>query len=842
MRRLYRIVYLVIVFLAAAVFFGSRLGETIFADGKETVPMGETEFPTISVLTCGEEINCLYGYSSNLDTVLNREDVIPIDRDGIFELKVKEYDMVIRRLKYEILDISSEAEVDSGTINAFDKQEDHKLVRIKIKADLKEGTEYAVKLTLMNNVGKRMYYYFRIKQYDSPRLGEKLAFIREFGEKTRSSVADENEEIIPYLEARGGEDESSFGYVDIHSNYRMVCWGGLAPEPVTEPVISVTEFYGEIMTAVVRYCASVDTGYGEELYFVKEYFRIRYLGDVVHLLNYERYTEALFDASNASLSQSELKIGITAGEGPELYPNGDQSMVAFVQNGGLYCYSLADNTLSTVFSPLTGMTDRMYGQQECYDIRVVKMESDGNITFLVNGYMNRGVYEGRVGVFVYRYYHTEKRLEELIYIPVNTTYQILKEKLGEFAYLNEYDVFYFMVDRSLYAYNLITEELKEIASGIGEEDYVYSVTARYLAYQEQGETQRIHILYPETGNIAELLPEEGEYIKLLGRSDENLICGYGKMDDLRTKEDGSVVYAMYKVRICNGTGQLKKEYQKSGYYVQAAVTDGNVIRLERLVQTKDGSYAETDSEYILNQDKSAKGRIVLSERVTERLLTECYISFPSDFVMEELPHTAEVLYTVAEEDTTLRIHEMETDREEYYTYYYGMIDGIYENAAEAIRAADEKVGTVINEAGKIVWERGVKASSASAGSIAGVQSTEEIGTLQAAIRMMLLAKGVTADVSAEEAAGSVKEVMEQYTRSRTVVLTGATLDEVLYFVWKGQPVLALKGPEEAVVIISYNAREIVYYSPARGRNATVSLEAAEAEFSENGNMFISFLY
>lgn len=276
--------------------------------------------------------------------------------------------------------------------------------------------------------------------------------------------------------------------------------------------------------------------------------------------------------------------------------------------------------------------------------------------------------------------------------------------------------------------------------------------------------------------------------------------------------------------------------------MQDAVADRNVIRLERLVQTKDGSYAETDSEYILNQDKTTTGKIVLSERITERLLTECYISFPSDFVMEELPHTAEVLYTVVEEDTTLRIHEMETDKEEYYTYYYGMIDGIYENAAEAILAADEKAGTVINEAGKIVWERGVKASSASVGSVAGVQSTEELGTLQAAIRMMLSAKGVTADVSAEEAAGSVKEIMERYTRSRAVVLTGATLDEVLYFVWKGQPVLAMKGPEEAVVIVSYNAREIVYYSPARGRNVTVSLEAAEAEFSENGNMFISFLY
>lgn len=842
MRRLYRVIYLVAVFFVAALFFGSRLGETMFAGETETVEMGTAEFPTVSVVTCGEEINCLYGYSSNLDTILNREDMIPIDKSGIFELKIKEYDMVIRRLKYEILDVSSEAEVDSGTINAFDKKEDHKLVRIKLKTDLKAGTEYAVKITLINNVGKRMYYYFRIKQYDNPQLTERLAFIREFGENTRSAVSADNEKIIPYLETQAGAPEDTFGYVDIHSNYRLVAWGGLAPTLVTEPVISVTEFYDEIMTAVVRYCVALDTGYGEETYFVKEYFRIRYLGDVVHLLNYERHTETLFDVNDSSLSQSDLKIGITVGEEMELYPNSDHSMVAFVRNGGLYCYSLAENTLSTVFSSLTEQTDRMYGQQECYDIRVVKMEQSGDITFMVSGYMNRGVYEGRVGLFVYRYFHTEQRLEELIYVPVNTTYQMLKEELGEFAYLNEYDVFYFMVDRSLYAYNFITEELKEIASDIKDGDYVYSVTGRYIAYQEQAQTNRVNILYPETGNVAELLPGEGEYIKLLDRSDENLICGYGRLSEQVRNEDGSVVFAMYKVRICSATGQLRKEYHKEGYYVQDAEADGNVIRLDRLVRNKEGNYEDADSDYILNQDKTSTGKISLAERVTERLLTERYITFPSNFVMEELPGVEAVLYTVVEKDTTLRINEMETEKEEYCTYYYGMIDGIYESAADAILAADEKVGTVINEDGKIVWERGVKAASASVGSVTGVRSTAEVNTVQAAIKMMLSTKGVTVDISAEEAMQPIKDVMERYTKSQVVVLSGVTLDEVLYFVWKGQPVLALKESGEAVVITSYNAREVVYYDPAKGRNMTMSIEKAETLFLDGGNIFISFLY
>lgn len=842
MKRVYQVVYLLVVFCGAVLFFGSRVGETIFESGVETVPVGVSSFPTVSVLTCGEEVNCLSGYSSNLDTILNREDMIPVGADGIFELKIKEYETDVRRLKYEVLDVSSEAEVDAGTINAFEKIDGCKIVRIKLKAELKEGAEYAVKATLIGNTGKRMYYYFRIKQYDAPKLTEKLDFIRMFGEKTRSAVPQENEEIIPYLETKPGTSANSFHYVDIHDSYKTVAWGGLTPVLVTEPVISVTEFYEEIMTAVVRYCATVDAGYGEEVYYVEEYYRIRYLGDVVHLLNYERHTEAIFDVTKASLSQSELKIGVADAEQVELYPNTDNSMVAFVRNGSLYCYNLAENAIATVFSSAYGSYDRMCGQKEAYDIRVLKMEENGDMTFLVSGYMNRGVYEGRIGLFVYRYYKEAQRLEELIYIPVNTTYQILKEQLGRFAYLNDYDVFYFMVNRGIYAYNLITEELRTLATDVRDGDYVYSVQERFMAYQEYGKTENVKLLYPETGKTVEVTPGAGEYIKLLGQSEENLIYGYGKDGDLQKNGDGSITYAMYKVQIKNAMGQSLKVYSKEGYYVTGVHAEENVIRMERLIRTDSGTYEPAENDYILNQDKAKNDKIALTKRVTERLLTEYYISFPYGFVMEELPKEAEVLYTVTEKDTTLRVNEMESGEKAYYTYYYGMIDGIYETAGEAVAEADKKVGTVINERGKIIWERGTKASSANVAQIVGVKTEEGKGSIQAAIQMMLASKGVTAIPTSAELNQPLQQVIGRYTNADVLVLTGATLDEVLYYVWKGQPVFAMKDGDSAVVITAYDSNEITYYDPERGRKMSLGKEEAEEMFADGGRIYIGFLY
>ena len=96
--------------------------------------------------------------------------------------------------------------------------------------------------------------------------------------------------------------------------------------------------------------------------------------------------------------------------------------------------------------------------------------------------------------------------------------------------------------------------------------------------------------------------------------------------------------------------------------------------------------------------------------------------------------------------------------------------------------------------------------------------------------------------TAEEVKRPLQEVMKQYTNSDVVVLTGATLDEVLYFIWRGQPVLAMKESGEAVVITAYNSADVVYYDPGKGRSITAKKAEAEELFENGGNIFISFLY
>ena len=48
------------------------------------------------------------------------------------------------------------------------------------------------------------------------------------------------------------------------------------------------------------------------------------------------------------------------------------------------------------------------------DIEIVSTDGDGNVLFIVYGYMNRGGHEGKVGIGFYRYESENNIVEEVI--------------------------------------------------------------------------------------------------------------------------------------------------------------------------------------------------------------------------------------------------------------------------------------------------------------------------------------------------------------------------------------------------------------------------------------------
>ena len=135
--------------------------------------------------------------------------------------------------------------------------------------------------------------------------------------------------------------------------------------------------------------------------------------------------------------------------------------------------------------------------------------------------------------------------------------------------------------------------------------------------------------------------------------------------------------------------------------------------------------------------------------------------------------------------------------------------------AEAIRRADEKVGVVINNAKEFVWERGNKPES----SKIKVENIPEI------------VKSGTMDV----------DTLEQQLGKDAVDLTGCTLEQVLYFVGQGKPVIAAT-PTGVVIITGYDDYgNTILLNPGETETYFYGPNDSKEMFEQAGNRFVSYL-
>lgn len=841
----YKVLIVLAVFIAALVYFGGGISKTLFPTVASVTTMNESSLPTISIDVDGIRINRLHGYVSNLDEMLVRETITPITGERAFTVLIDENESIVKKLKYEILN-SDGREVESDSFTVLDVEDGPKKVRINLKETMKSGKEYIAKITLITNQSKRIYYYTRLKMYDDGHLYEKLEFAQDFHNTLINGDVESREKLKKYLESSRASDNSTHAYVNIKSSFSMVNWGDLNPIVVWEELPNIIEFYENMATIELKYVVLIETEMGTEYYTVKEHFRLQYTAARTYLYNYERTMEALFDVANTSLSKNEFMLGITNDINAQTGASNSRKYLGFVYGRELFMYDVDANSLSKVFSFRQSDGDYARTYYDQHEVRLLQIHDNGDTDFLVCGYMNRGEYEGRVGIILYRYIHADERIEEQLYIPVNSSYQLMQANMNDFAYLGQQDVFYFSIFDALYSYDLTTRKLKVLASNLPASGPVYCEEEHYLAWQDSGndlESNNIFVLDLQTGEIHAITTSEGEHIHLYGKINNNIIYGFSYERDMWTKADGSRSLPVYKLCIEDGTGNILKTYSESDCYITSVDIGPNIITLHRLKKTggEPARYSETDDDTILNRLEAVNKPVYLTKRVTDKILTEYYISLPSGVAIPEVPALKVAQNTVINYETTVRVSEPDTRAGKMYAYAFGDVVFADTDAAQAIIAADKAVGTVLDSEGKLVWERGIKAARTEISGIKPVDAGTTYNSVQAALKMVLTYKNFDIEpTDYNSSTMSIAEWLDASMKTSVLDLTGCTLDEVLYYVYKSRPVIAIEPDGNACVITGYDAVSVMVYEPARKRSARYQLKEAVNMFEQAGNIFISY--
>ena len=399
LKHFYRIIILIGVFAASLFYFSKDIKEVVF-EIDNTVDMEDATFPLVTLKSGEEEINLLHGYSSNLNANKLREAVTPLDMDQAFEVVIHEGEDTIKKLNYEIREFADNELIESNSVSVFEEDGEEKTAKIKFRTELDKEKEYAVKITLITSKSQKMYYYTRVKIYPNAHLKEQLEFVMNF----HNAIKDKKEaqQIKKYLEFDSKMDATSLSYVNIHSNFDLITWGDLKPVILTEVVPTVIEIYSDVALVRLDYYLEAEIDGSMQRFQIAEYYRVRYGTDRMFLLNYERHMEAFFDVAHASVAKNELKLGISADSDLPYVASADQKKIAFVRNKELWFYNLEDNEIIKVFSFVQKESDYLRDRYDQHDIRILNMDAEGNMNFIVYGYMNRGQYEGKVALLLYR--------------------------------------------------------------------------------------------------------------------------------------------------------------------------------------------------------------------------------------------------------------------------------------------------------------------------------------------------------------------------------------------------------------------------------------------------------
>ncbi len=845
MKKIFRhLLILILVFVAAiaAVLFLTRRKQPEVA----YAVMESASLPTVTMEFEGSRVNTLHGYVKPMDIPYMRDTITPIPDSRLVPFHVTAYGNEIQSVSYQVRSLDGEQLVEEGVCEDLSGNGSWSDGQLQLQDLLQQGQEYVLVLDIQTDARDSIYYYTRIRFYRDTHLAEQVAFARSLSDL--ALAGESSQELLAQLESSSDADNSSLGYADIKSSYDHVTWGSLAPQRSGDVQVDIQEINQMVTSLTLSYSVTAEGDSGQmESYHVKEFFSVRYVDGKLWLIAYERTMDQVFEPSDATVQDGRIELGILSpGHLPvELRSAGDYTV--FVADGELWSYNQAENEASRLYSFKEKNDDGVRTLYDQHRFRIIDVKESGDVSFTVYGYMNRGSHEGETGLAFYRYTRQENAIREIFFIPSDKPYQVLEREIGTLSCVGDNELFYLMYGDSIYAIDFSGEEYVEVVSGLKNDSLVVSEDSSAVAWQMEDDLyggKTIQVFYMDDGTTFEIRAQEGETIRALGFIDGDFIYGKARESDI---ERGSltVKYPMYALEIVGRDQQVQTTYQPAGCYIESIQVEDGKVRISREAKEADGSWVAVSEDALIQNQIQEEEESVVASRESDKKKTVYYLDLASsenEGKVLSITTPKEAENGESRELTLISTADQEQEDGHYYAYACGRLAGAYDSAADAIWAVYDQMGVVVDSAGGYVWTRANRAPEASVELKAPVTAATQEESLQACLTSMLGQEGISLDVGGQLAAGKTAyEILDEAFSGRAVDLQGCILNQILYYVHQGYPVLAVTEGNKAELIVGYDVyTNLVIYDPLTGSTYLMSEEDAESYYGTYNDPFVSW--
>ncbi|MCR5452517.1 MAG: hypothetical protein K6F00_07825 [Lachnospiraceae bacterium] len=790
-----RIALLIGVFFASVVFFFFVLN---FHVSEAEMQMDPPTLPIINLEAYGKELAPLHGYVKEMDAAYMHDAVVPIGSDRLLPIHITKYNNKIRSLSVELRSLDTSRKIAQTEVKEFSSEEG-RLLGIAELANLMEvGQEYILVFNL--ECGDRMvYYYTRVTIPEEAHTQECVDFALDFSNKAR---AGKEGEISKYMETKKDVNADTLSYVDIHSTAGQVCWNNFDAKIASDPILEIKDISPGFCVLAYTYHMKKDNDY----YFVEEYFRVRYGETRMYLLDYVRRMDKVITSTNTYFNAGKLEIGPLSEE-PRPMSNETGTICAFSNMGNLFEFNESRKVMTKVFSFVNN--DDIFDERAGYlshGIRILNIDESGTMDFVVYGYMNSGAHEGECGFDIYHYNSSSNVAKEIAFISTTSPYQILNEGISDLLYRSPSGNIYIMLEGTLFRIDAIANKASVVLDSLTNSQYAVSKSGRYLAWTDKDQASDIiHVMDLSDESVSDIKSEKKELIRPISFMSDDLVYGCIRESDITKEVIEKKLSPMYKiciVQVSGSFGELIKEYSKANTYIMNAVSDSYSIYLDR-AKKRGNKFVSTTSDTIMASDGEQNQKVtVIREKNSEVGEMTCFIMSLVGSDTEEAYSTsgkkASLVLRSAADSVHISVSSAET---KYYVYVASRIVFSGSDLRKAIQNADDQNGVVVDNHQHYVWRNGKALYKLSA------DSTK--------ISYYDLGKD------------KEKNLLD---------LTGATLDQVLYYVYLGEPTFG-QLDKEMVTLVGYNSMSVTIYHPSTGKTNNIGLKDANKRFGKEGNIF-----
>lgn len=812
---------LFLIFTAALIVYFLSARNAMEKESTVYTSMEEPSLPVVYTNLGGVEANCLYGYMQDMGNQAARDSISVLPEDRGLNIRIQEYGNTITGISYEIRNLSMERLVERTEVKDWTSGEGSVSAVLPIQNLLARNKTYLLALTVTTGE-KEIHYYTRIMWPDNTYALDMIRLAEEFTRKSLDYT--QARDLVTYLETNDTEDNSSLGHVTIKASFNHLTWDGLDVEMVGEPQITLQEFDGIMGQIQIRYTVAVNEESGIRfLVDTEDNFTMKWNEQRIYLMNYERNADERFDGGSHAFSGKKILLGITNDEKVRTMKSPNSQYLAFKTGGDLWSYDQTDKKAVCVFTFKSKSDDEVRSNYNKHDVKILSVKDDGSVDFLVLGYMNRGKYEGRTGIVFYRYNKEEDTVQEKFFLPSSESYEMIKSDVDKLAFLSENDMMYIMLEGTVYGIDLKSNESLVVAQGLSEGSYAVSVDGSRFAWQEGQniyESEKVHVMDFNTSQKQEIVGEVDDYVRVLGFVGNDLIYGLSNSNDkwiANGRMKGMPMYAMY---IIDTQMQLESEYRKDGIYISDVVAQDGRIHLKRLVPLGENQYMYQDEDTIVCNQKvetdplkgigwfasADKGRVYFVQADSEIKGEKVKTSAPKAFSYE-YTSVLDVRSAGAASDTGLV----------FRAYGGGHYIGSSRSFSQAVEMAYGQMGFVTDSNQHILWDR-------------------------------INRRNIRNIKSPVDEARKVTKYLDSFDGSRSyedglimIDAGGCSLNQVLYYIDKGIPVIAYVESGRYVLLSGYDQYNVTLYDPQTQETQKMGLNDATEYFKTLQNDFLCAL-